>query len=103
MDALGPAGVIVNLARGSVIDEVALITALKTGKILGAGLDVFANEPEVPEELRALPNTVLLPHVGSASIATRNAMDQLVVDNLKVWFSGKRPLTPIAETPVKDR
>jgi lactate dehydrogenase-like 2-hydroxyacid dehydrogenase len=86
-----------------VIDEPALIAALKAGKILGAGLDVFANEPNVPEELRALPNTVLLPHVGSASVVTRNAMDQLVVDNLKEWFAGRRPLTPIAETPVKGR
>jgi lactate dehydrogenase-like 2-hydroxyacid dehydrogenase len=103
IDALGPNGVIINVARGSVIDEPALIAALKAGKILGAGLDVFANEPNVPDELRALQNTVLLPHVGSASIATRNAMDQLVVDNLKEWFSGKRPLTPIAETPVKGR
>ncbi|MBR1217207.1 2-hydroxyacid dehydrogenase [Bradyrhizobium sp. U87765 SZCCT0131] len=103
IDALGPNGVIVNVARGSVIDEPALIAALKAGKILGAGLDVFANEPNVPDELRALQNTVLLPHVGSASIVTRNAMDKLVVDNLKLWFDGKPPLTPIPETPVKGR
>jgi lactate dehydrogenase-like 2-hydroxyacid dehydrogenase len=103
IDALGSEGVIINLARGSVIDEPALIAALKAGKILGAGLDVFASEPHVPDDLRALQNTVLLPHVGSASITTRNAMDQLVVDNLKLWFSGKRPLTPISETPVKGR
>jgi lactate dehydrogenase-like 2-hydroxyacid dehydrogenase len=57
----------------------------------------------VPDELKALQNVVLLPHIGSASLVTRNAMDQLVVDNLKAWFSGKPPLTPIAETPVKDR
>jgi lactate dehydrogenase-like 2-hydroxyacid dehydrogenase len=103
MKALGPTGVIVNVARGSVIDEVALIAALKNGTIMAAGLDVFAAEPNVPEELRALQNVVLLPHIGSASIATRNAMDQLVVDNLKLWFDGKAPLTPIAETPVKTR
>lgn len=103
IEALGPNGVIVNVARGSVIDEPALIAALKARKILAAGLDVFASEPNVPEELRALPNTVLLPHVGSASIITREAMDQLVVDNLKVWFSGKPPLTPIPETPVQGR
>ena len=103
MAALGPRGVIVNMARGSVIDEPALIHALKSGVILAAGLDVFANEPNVPEELRALQNTVLLPHVGSASVVTRNAMDQLVVDNLKAWFAGKPPLTPVAETPVKGR
>jgi lactate dehydrogenase-like 2-hydroxyacid dehydrogenase len=101
--ALGPEGVIVNVARGSVIDEPALIAALKARTILAAGLDVFANEPNVPDELKALPNTVLLPHVGSASISTRNAMDQLVVDNLKAWFAGKAPLTPIPETPVKGR
>jgi len=101
--ALGPDGVIVNVARGSVVDEPALIAALKARTILGAGLDVFANEPNVPDELRTLPNVVLLPHVGSASIITRNAMDQLVVDNLKAWFSGKPPLTPIPETPVKGR
>ncbi len=101
--ALGPTGVIVNVARGSVIDEQALIAALKDGKILGAGLDVFANEPNVPDELKALQNTVLLPHVGSASVSTRDAMDQLVVDNLIHWFSGKPPITPIPETPVKGR
>ena len=103
MKTLGPRGVIINLARGSVIDEPALIAALKSGTILAAGLDVFAKEPNVPDELRALQNVVLLPHIGSASLVTRNAMDQLVVDNLKAWFAGKAPLTPIAETPVKDR
>jgi lactate dehydrogenase-like 2-hydroxyacid dehydrogenase len=103
MKTLGPRGVIINLARGSVIDEPALIAALKSGTILAAGLDVFAKEPNVPDELKALQNVVLLPHIGSASRVTRNAMDQLVVDNLKAWFSGKPPLTPIAETPVKDR
>ncbi|MGB3864294.1 MAG: 2-hydroxyacid dehydrogenase [Xanthobacteraceae bacterium] len=103
MKELGPRGVIVNLARGTVIDEPALIAALKSGTILAAGLDVFAKEPQVPDELKAMQNVVLLPHVGSASLVTRNAMDQLVVDNLKAWFSSKPPLTPVAETPVKDR
>lgn len=103
MKALGPRGVIINLARGTVIDEPALIAALKSGTILAAGLDVFAKEPHVPDELKTLQNVILLPHIGSASLVTRNAMDQLVVDNLKAWFSGKAPLTPIAETPVKDR
>src|ERR1700726_2756200 len=101
MKALGPRGVIVNVARGSVIDEQALIAALKSGGILAAGLDVFANEPAVPDELCAMQNVVLLPHIGSASVVTRNAMDQLVVDNLKAWFAGKPPLTPVPETPVK--
>jgi lactate dehydrogenase-like 2-hydroxyacid dehydrogenase len=103
LKALGPRGVIVNVARGSVVDEEALIAALKSGTILAAGLDVFAKEPAVPDELKAMQNVVLLPHIGSASVVTRNAMDQLVVDNLKAWFAGKPPLTPIAETPVKDR
>ena len=103
MKALGPRGVIINVARGTVIDEVALIAALKSGTILAAGLDVFVNEPAVPDELRAMHNVVLLPHIGSASVVTRNAMDQLVVDNLKAWFAGKPPLTPVPETPVKSR
>ena len=103
MAALGPRGIIINVARGSVVDEPALIAALKSGTIMAAGLDVFANEPNVPDELRAMQNVVLLPHVGSASVVTRNAMDQLVVDNLKAWFAGKAPLTPIPETPVKGR
>jgi lactate dehydrogenase-like 2-hydroxyacid dehydrogenase len=103
MKALGPRGVIINVARGSVVDEPALIAALKSGTILAAGLDVFANEPAVPDELKAMNNVVLLPHIGSASVVTRNAMDQLMVDNLKAWFAGKPPMTPIAETPVKAR
>ena len=101
MKALGPRGVIVNVARGSVIDEQALVAALKSGTILAAGLDVFEKEPQVPDELKAMQNVVLLPHIGSASVVTRNAMDQLVVDNLKAWFAGKPPLTPVAETPIK--
>jgi lactate dehydrogenase-like 2-hydroxyacid dehydrogenase len=103
MTALGPRGVIINVARGSVVDEQALIAALKSGTILAAGLDVFANEPAVPDELHSMQNVVLLPHIGSASMVTRNAMDQLVVDNLKAWFAGKPPLTPVPETPVKGR
>jgi lactate dehydrogenase-like 2-hydroxyacid dehydrogenase len=103
MKALGPRGVIINVARGSVVDEPALVAALKSGTILAAGLDVFANEPAVPDELKAMQNVILLPHIGSASVVTRNAMDQLVVDNLKAWFAGKPPLTPVAETPAKGR
>src|SRR5579883_2400071 len=103
MKALGPRGVIINVARGTVVDEQALIQALKSGTILAAGLDVFEREPNVPEELKAMQNVVLLPHIGSASVVTRNAMDQLVVDNLKAWFAGKPPLTPVAETPAKAR
>jgi lactate dehydrogenase-like 2-hydroxyacid dehydrogenase len=91
------------VARGSVVDEPALVSALKSGTILAAGLDVFEKEPNVPDELRTMQNVVLLPHIGSASVVTRNAMDQLVVDNLKAWFAGKPPLTPVVETPVKSR
>jgi len=103
LKALGPRGVLINVARGSVVDEPALVAALKSGTILAAGLDVFANEPNVPDELKTMQNVVLLPHIGSASVVTRNAMDQLVVDNLKNWFAGKAPLTPVPETPVKGR
>src|ERR1700723_3116219 len=103
LKALGPRGVVINVARGSVVDEEAMIAALKSGTILAAGLDVFANEPAVPDDLKAMQNVVLLPHIGSASVVTRNAMDQLVVDNLKAWFAGKAPLTPVAETPAKGR
>jgi lactate dehydrogenase-like 2-hydroxyacid dehydrogenase len=103
MKALGPRGVIINVARGTVVDEQALVAALKSGAILAAGLDVFEKEPNVPDELKAMQNVVLLPHIGSASVVTRNAMDQLVVDNLKAWFAGKPPLTPVAETPAKAR
>ena len=103
LKALGPRGVLINVARGSVVDEPALIAALKSGTILSAGLDVFAAEPNVPDELKAMQNVVVLPHIGSASVVTRNAMDQLVVDNLKNWFAGKPPLTPVAETPFKGR
>ena len=98
-----PWRVLINVARGSVVDEPALVAALKSGTILAAGLDVFASEPNVPDELKAMQNVVLLPHIGSASVVTRNAMDQLVVDNLKSWFSGKAPLTPVAETPFRGR
>jgi len=103
MKALGPRGVIINVARGTVVDEQALIAALKSRTILAAGLDVFEQEPNVPDELKAMQNVVLLPHIGSASVVTRNAMDQLVVDNLKAWFAGKPPLTPVAETPARRR
>ena len=96
--ALGPNGVFVNIGRGSTVDEDALIAALGKGVIRAAGLDVFAREPHVPQALIDLPNASLLPHVGSASVHTRNAMADLVVDNLISWFSGKGPLTPVPET-----
>lgn len=99
LEALGPEGILVNVARGSLVDEAALIAALQGNTILGAGLDVFENEPHVPEALAALDNAVLLPHVGSASEHTRAAMARLVVDNVISWFEGRGPLTPVAETP----
>jgi lactate dehydrogenase-like 2-hydroxyacid dehydrogenase len=102
-EALGPNGIFINVSRGSVVDQDALIAALKGGKILSAGLDVYANEPHVPPELMTMDNVVLLPHVGSGSVPTRNAMNQLVVDNLLAWAAGKKPLTPVPETPWRPR
>ncbi len=101
LDALGPEGILINMARGSVVDEPALIKALQEKRIMAAGLDVFAKEPDVPAELIAMDNVVLFPHLGSASVHTREKMDQLVVDNIAAWAAGKPPLTPVAETPFK--
>jgi lactate dehydrogenase-like 2-hydroxyacid dehydrogenase len=99
LDALGPNGIVVNMARGSVVDEAALIAALKDKRIMAAGLDVYVKEPEVPQALIEMDNVVLLPHVGSASVFTRDKMDQLVADNILAWAAGKPPLTPVPETP----
>jgi len=99
LEALGPEGILINMARGSVVDEPALIKALQDKRIMAAGLDVFAKEPEVPQELIAMENVVLFPHLGSASVYTREKMDQLMVDNIAAWAAGKPPLTPVAETP----
>ncbi len=101
LDALGPNGILINMARGSVVDEPALIKALKEKRIMAAGLDVFVKEPEVPAELIAMDNVVLFPHLGSASVHTRDKMDQLIVDNIAAWAAGKPPLTPVPETPFK--
>lgn len=97
--ALGPNGILINMARGSVVDEAALIAALKNRTIYSAGLDVFAKEPQVPPELLAMDHIVLFPHLGSSTEVTRAAMDRLVVDNLLAWAAGKPPLTPVPETP----
>ncbi len=97
LKALGPDGIVLNIGRGAVIDEAALAEALENGTIYGAGLDVFEEEPCTPERLMKLPRVTLLPHVGSASQATRNAMGQLVVDNLKSWFETGKPLTAVPE------
>ncbi len=101
--ALGSNGVLINVGRGSTVDEPALIAALQKGVIAGAGLDVFENEPQVPDALLALPNVSLLPHVASASVVTRNAMADLVVDNIAAWFATGRALTPVPETPFSRR
>jgi lactate dehydrogenase-like 2-hydroxyacid dehydrogenase len=99
LEALGPKGIVINVARGTVIDETALIEALRDGRISAAGLDVFEFEPKVPAELLALENAVLLPHVGSASHSTRDLMGNLVVDNVLAVAGGKAPISPVAETP----
>jgi lactate dehydrogenase-like 2-hydroxyacid dehydrogenase len=101
LEALGPDGILINMARGSVVDEEALIAALAQKKIFAAGLDVYAHEPKVPPALMAMENVVLFPHLGSSSVYTRAAMDQLVVDNLRSWAAGKGPLTPVAETVAR--
>ena len=103
LKALGPNGILINMARGSVVDEPALIQALKDKTIMSAGLDVFVREPEVPAELMAMDHVVLFPHLGSGSVYTRTQMDQLVVDNLVAWAAGKGPLTPVPETPWPPR
>jgi lactate dehydrogenase-like 2-hydroxyacid dehydrogenase len=99
LEALGPRGILINIGRGTTVDEEALIAALKGRHIQAAGLDVFRNEPDIDPRFLTLDNVVLFPHVGSASIFTRDAMGQLVVDNLISWFTDGRPLTPVAETP----
>ena len=95
IEALGPKGFLVNIARGSVVDEPALVAALRERRIAGAALDVFADEPRVPEELLALDNVVLTPHIASATTETRAAMGQLVLDNLASFFGTGRTLTPV--------
>ena len=95
--ALGKKGTLINIARGSIVDEPALVAALKAGIIKGAGLDVFANEPHIPAELFAMDNVVLVPHVGSATRETRQAMGDLCKANLDAYFAGKGVLTLIPE------
>ncbi len=95
--ALGKKGTVINIARGSIIDEPALVAALAAGTIKGAGLDVFADEPRIPAPLMGMDNVVLLPHVGSATRETRQAMGDLCRANLDAWFPGKKTLTLIPE------
>ncbi|VDR25326.1 Glyoxylate/hydroxypyruvate reductase B [Raoultella terrigena] len=94
--ALGPQGILINIARGSVVDEEALAEALTLGTIGGAGLDVFANEPQVPQALLNRDDVVVTPHIGSATRATRAAMAQLVIDNIAAFYAGKPLLTPVS-------
>jgi len=101
LEALGPQGILINIGRGSVVDEAALVTALKEEKIYSAGLDVFETEPCFPQELAQFERVVLLPHVGSASIHTRQLMGNLCADNLLSWFETGAPITPVVETPWK--
>jgi hydroxypyruvate reductase len=97
LSALGAKAYLINVARGSVVDEVALIQALKTGTIAGAALDVYANEPRVPEALRSLPNVVLTPHMASATLQTRQAMADLAFANMQAGTSRKTLLSPVPE------
>jgi len=96
IDALGPKGTLVNVARGSVVNETALIRALAEGRLGHAALDVFENEPHVPPELLALPNVIVQPHHGSATVETRTAIGQLMIDNISAHFAGRPLLTPVA-------
>lgn len=95
LEALGPDGLIVNIARGPVIDETALVAALESGKLGCAALDVFEHEPKVPEELKRSDNAVLLPHIGSATVETRLEMENLVMENLKAFFETGKVITPV--------
>ena len=97
LQALGPRGYLINVARGSVVDEQALVEALRNGTIAGAGLDVYENEPQVPPALREMDNVVLTPHMASATHETRQAMADLALGNLQAHFAGKPLLSPVPE------
>lgn len=97
IDALGPEGILVNVARGSVVDEAALVAALEAGRLGGAGLDVFEDEPHIPAALTGMENVVLTPHIGSATVETRRAMGDLTCDNLLQFVEHGRVLTPVPE------
>ena len=95
IDALGADGYLVNIARGSVVDEEALVEALTQGRLAGAGLDVFADEPNVPEALLTMDNVVVLPHVGSGTVQTRAAMEELTLRNLDSFLASGELVTPV--------
>ena len=101
LDALGADGYLINIARGSVVDEAALVDALRDGRLAGAGLDVFADEPNVPAELLTLDNVVLLPHVGSGTVETRAAMEALTLRNLDEFLSNGGLVTPVSTPAVR--
>lgn len=96
LDKLGPKGILINIARGSAVDEPALISALQEGRIAGAGLDVYSTEPNIPAAFLELDNVVLFPHIGTRSAYTHGAMDQLLVDNVLAYAAGKPLLTPVS-------
>jgi len=98
LEALGPQGILINIARGSLVDEAELTTALEEGRLGGAALDVFENEPHVPPALRAIEHVVLSPHVGSATSETRIAMGRLAMDNMSAFFAGRPLLTEVPES-----
>lgn len=98
LEALGADGFLVNIGRGSVVDEAALVEVLAAGGLGGAGLDVFAHEPHVPEALRARDDVVLLPHLGSGTVETREAMAALLFENLESWLGGRGLVTPVPES-----
>jgi len=93
--ALGPKGILVNIARGSVIDEPAMVQVLSEGALGGAGLDVFDKEPKVPDALKTMNNVVLMPHVASATHETRRAMTDCLLDNLSSFFANGQVMTPV--------
>ena len=95
LEALGPEGALINIARGSIVDEPALVAALQDGRLGSAALDVFVDEPHVPAPLLAMDNVVLTPHIASGTDETRRAMGQLMLDNLAAFFAGKPLLTPV--------
>jgi lactate dehydrogenase-like 2-hydroxyacid dehydrogenase len=99
LTALGTQGILINVARGSVVDQEAVIEALRKGAIAGAALDVFADEPRVPQALLELENVVLMPHAATGTAHTRGLMIDLAVRNLQSWFAGRGPVTPVPETP----
>jgi lactate dehydrogenase-like 2-hydroxyacid dehydrogenase len=98
LEALGPEGILVNISRGSIVDQDALISALRRGTLGGAALDVFEDEPNVPDSLLTMNNVMLTPHIGSATVETRSAMAELAIANLDAHFSGRPLLTEVPET-----